>query len=109
MYLAIDTSSNVCGLSLSNKGDTLSELSWQTVQNHTVEVTYNLAYLFSLARVNPESLSAIIVAKGPGSFNGLRVGMSIAKGIAFSLNIPILGISTLEVEAYPFACTTLPL
>ena len=72
-------------------------------------MTYNLAYLFSLARVNPEALSAIIVAKGPGSFNGLRVGMSIAKGIAFSLNIPILGISTLEVEAYPFAHTMLPL
>jgi tRNA threonylcarbamoyl adenosine modification protein YeaZ len=107
--LAIDTSSNISGLALSHKGELLSELTWRTTKNHTVEVTSDLAYLLSLAKVKPDSLEAIIVAKGPGSFNGLRVGMSIAKGIAFSLNIPLLGISTLEVEAYSFAYTLLPL
>jgi len=61
------------------------------------------------AKVELNSIEAIIVAKGPGSFNGLRVGMSTAKGLAFSLDIPLLGISTLETEAYPFACTGLPL
>jgi tRNA threonylcarbamoyl adenosine modification protein YeaZ len=49
------------------------------------------------------------VARGPGSFNGLRVGVSTAKGLAFSLGIPIVGISTLEVEAYQHAETGLPI
>jgi len=109
MELAIDTSSNISSLALSREGEILAELTWQTAQNHTVEVMCRLDYLLSIARVTPDSLKAIIVAKGPGSFNGLRVGISIAKGIAFSLNIPILGISTLEAEAYPFAYTGLPL
>jgi len=101
MELAINTSSNICSLALSHKGEILAELTWQTAQNHTVEVMSRLDCLLSLTKVKPDSLEAIIVAKGPGSFNGLRVGISIAKGIAFSLNTPILGISTLEAEAYP--------
>ncbi|MFC2059941.1 tRNA (adenosine(37)-N6)-threonylcarbamoyltransferase complex dimerization subunit type 1 TsaB, partial [Chloroflexota bacterium] len=53
--------------------------------------------------------SCIIVAKGPGSFNGLRVGISTAKGLAFSLGIPIIGISTLAVTAYRHVESGLPI
>jgi len=109
MELAIDTSSNIAGIVLSRKGEVLTELTWQTVQNHTVELIPNLVHLLKQAKVELNSIEAIIVAKGPGSFNGLRVGISTAKGLAFSLNIPLLGISTLEAEAYPFAYTGLPL
>ena len=109
MDLAIDTSSNIASIALSHKGEILTELTWQSVQKHTVELMPNLAYLFHQAKVEPSSIEAIAVAKGPGSFNGLRVGISVAKGLAFSLNIPLLGISTLEAEAYPFAYTELPL
>ena len=49
------------------------------------------------------------MARGPGSFNGLRVGISTAKGLAFSLGIPIIGISSLEVVAYQHAETGLPI
>ncbi len=109
MELAIDTSSNTAGIALSHKGEFLAELTWQTAQNHTVELLPTLIRLLEQAKVEPNSLKAVIIAKGPGSFNGLRVGISIAKGLAFSLNIPLLGVSTLEVEAYPFAYTELPL
>ncbi len=61
------------------------------------------------AKATLDSIEAIVVAKGPGSFNGLRVGISTAKGLAFTLRIPLLGVNTLEAEAYPFACTALPL
>jgi len=107
--LAIDTSSSTASIALSHKGKILSELTWQSTQEHTVELTPNLACLLKQAKVAPESLEAIIVAKGPGSFNGLRVGISVAKGMALSLEIPLLGVSTLEAESYPFSYTGLPI
>ena len=87
----------------------MAELAWHSGQNHTVELVPNIARLLNQTELGPQSLGAVFVAKGPGSFNGLRVGMSTAKGLAFALNIPLVGISTLEIEAYPFAFTGLPL
>jgi len=109
MELAIDTSSSTAGVALSHKGEILASLTWQTARNHTIELLPNLVYLLQQAQVELDSTGAIIVAKGPGSFNGLRVGISIAKGLASTLNIPLLGVSTLEAEAYSFAFTGLPL
>lgn len=109
MELAIDTSSSFASIALSHKGEILAELTWQCTQNHTVELMPNLAYLLEKAKIEPAAIEAVIVAKGPGSFNGLRVGMSTAKGVAFSLNALLLGISTLELEAYAFSHTALPL
>jgi len=109
MELAIDTSSSIVSVALSHKGEVSAVLTWQTAQNHTIELLTNLICLLQQARVELDSVEAIIVAKGPGSFNGLRVGMSTAKGLASALNIPLLGVNTLEAEAYPFAFTGLPL
>jgi tRNA threonylcarbamoyl adenosine modification protein YeaZ len=109
MELAIDTSTDLTSIALSHQGETIAELTWHSGQNHTVELVPNIAYLLNQAKADPQSLCAIFVAKGPGSFNGLRVGMSTAKGLAFALNILLVGISTLELEAYPFAYTRLPL
>jgi tRNA threonylcarbamoyl adenosine modification protein YeaZ len=74
-----------------------------------VELLPNLICLLQQARVELGLIEAIIVAKGPGSFNGLRVGVSTAKGLAFALNIPLVGVNTLEAEAYKFAFLGLPL
>jgi tRNA threonylcarbamoyl adenosine modification protein YeaZ len=57
----------------------------------------------SVSGVNPKDLSAIAAAIGPGSFNGIRVGLSIAKGIALALEVPLVGIGTLDVIAYQAA------
>jgi tRNA threonylcarbamoyl adenosine modification protein YeaZ len=108
MELAIDTSSNIVSIALSQKGETVALLTWQTRQNHTMELLPNLICLLQQARVEMESIEAIVVATGPGSFNGLRVGISAAKGLAFTLRIPLVGVNTLEAEAYPFAFTALP-
>jgi len=108
MLVAIDTSTDIASLALVRDGLVLAELTWHSGQNHSVQLLPNLAHLLKLVGADARSLKAVVVAKGPGSFNGLRVGVSAAKGFAFSLDIPIAGISSLEVEAYQYAETGLP-
>jgi len=109
MQLAIDTSTDTASLALVQDNEVLAELTWHCGQNHTTQLLPHLAHLLNQAKLNLQSASGIIIAKGPGSFDGLRVGISTAKGLAFSLSIPIVGISTLEVEAYQHAETGLPI
>ncbi len=108
MQLAIDTSTDTASLALVRDGDLVAELTWRCGQNHTRQLLPNLEHLLHQFDLSPQALTGIIVARGPGSFNGLRVGISVAKGLAFSLGVPIVGISTLEVEAYQHAETGLP-
>jgi len=109
MQLAIDTSTDTASLALVQDNKVLAELTWHCGQNHTTQLLPHLAHLLNQAKLNLQSASGIIIAKGPGRFDGLRVGISTAKGLAFSLSIPIVGISTLEVEAYQHAETGLPI
>ena len=118
MELAIDTATEIASIALSSAGKVEAEMSWPAGQNHTVELIPNLLHLFRQAKIEPEGevgsvwrakIEAIIVAKGPGSFNGLRVGVGTAKGLAFALDIPLVGIGTLEAEAFPHARTGLPI
>jgi tRNA threonylcarbamoyl adenosine modification protein YeaZ len=107
MQLAIDTSTDTASLALVQESEILTELSWRCGQNHTTTLLPYLASLLSQADLGLGLLDAIIVARGPGSFNGLRVGISTAKGLAFSLGIPLVGISTLAASAYQHAATGL--
>ena len=109
MQLAIDTSTNIASVALIKDNGVLAELTWYCEQNHSVELLPRLNYLMQESGLNPQSISGVVVARGPGSFNGLRVGISTAKGLAFSLGIPIVGISTLEATAYQHAEGSLPI
>jgi len=109
MELAIDTSTETASIALSSEGGVVAELTWNAGQNHTAELLPNLVYLLHQAKSKLKDIDGLIVAKGPGSFNGLRVGMSVAKGFALALGVPLVGISTLEVEAFPHAATALPI
>jgi len=109
MQLAIDTSTDMASIALVQDSEVLAELTWHCGQNHTVELLPRLTYLLNQTGLNLQSASGVIVARGPGSFNGLRVGISTAKGLAFSLGIPVVGVSTLEVAAYQHAETGLPI
>jgi tRNA threonylcarbamoyl adenosine modification protein YeaZ len=108
MILAIDTSTDNASLALVQGDETVTELNWRCEQNHTVELLPHLARLLE-DKGGIGSISGVIVGKGPGSFNGLRAGISTAKGLAFSLGIPIVGISSLEVVAYEHAGSGLPI
>jgi len=106
MELSIDTSSSTVSVALSRKGRIVALLTWQTTQNHTIELLPNLVCLLQQSKVELGSIEAIIVAKGPGSFNGLRVGISTAKGLASALNIPLLGVKPILLPL--LACIYVP-
>jgi len=108
MELALDSSTDTASMALSRHGEVQAELSWLSEQNHTVEMMPNLLHLLAQAGIQFNDLEAIVVAKGPGTFNGVRVGVATAKALAFALAIPLVGISTLEVEAFPYAATGKP-
>ncbi len=103
MQLAIDTSTETAGLALVQDSEVLAELTWHCRQSHSTELLPRLLDLLNQSRLSIQSISGIVIARGPGSFNGLRVGVSIAKGLSLSLGCPIVGISTLEAAAYPYA------
>lgn len=101
--LAIDTSTEQAGLAVTNGSD-LAELSWRAGRDQTVSVLAQIDRLLELTGITNGELAAIAVASGPGMFNGLRVGMSLAKGIHLGSGVAVLGVSTLEATAYPFLC-----
>jgi tRNA threonylcarbamoyl adenosine modification protein YeaZ len=109
ILLAIDTSTDSASLALVQDGKTLAEATWRCGQNHSVELLPHLTQLLNEAKIKIQSVGCILVARGPGSFNGLRVGLSTAKGLAFSLGIPIIGISSLALEACQHAESDLPI
>jgi tRNA threonylcarbamoyl adenosine modification protein YeaZ len=108
VLLAFDTSTETASLALAQHETVLAELTWRSKQNHTTQLLPTLNQLFNLTETDAKVLKAIIVAQGPGSFNGLRVGVASAKGLAFSLGIPIVGVNSLEVAAYQYAESGLP-
>jgi len=83
-------------------------MNWRCGQNHSVQLLPALSFVLKQQRLDIKSATGIIVARGPGSYNGLRVGFSTVKGLAFSLEIPIVGISTMEADAYQHADQGLP-
>ena len=108
MYLAIETSSDTASLVLAEEGEILAELNWRCAQSHTTTLLPNLDNLLKQSGLDLTAITAVIVSQGPGSYNGLRVGISTAKALAFSLNIPVVGIDSLEALAYQHAEAGLP-
>ena len=88
-------------LALYNGQRVLSEETWRTANYHTVELMPAIVRMLDRQGVSVEALSAVAVSLGPGSFTGLRIGMGVAKGLALTREIPLLGVPTLQTVAYP--------
>ena len=99
VLLAIDSATRVLSLALHDGQQVMAELTWNTSNRHTVELTPAIQYVMARSQVAPGDLAALAVSQGPGSFNGLRIGFSVAKGLALALNIPLIAIPTLDVIA----------
>ena len=109
MLLAVDTSTAFVGLALFDGERMLGEMTWMTNRHHTAELSPALSGLLSRCGASMASVDALGVAIGPGSFTSLRVGLSLVKGIALARNLPVVGISTLDIIAAPQPLARLPL
>jgi tRNA threonylcarbamoyl adenosine modification protein YeaZ len=99
MLLAIDTASRVLSLALYDGQQVRAETTWTTQNQHTVELMPAIQQLMDRASTAMTDLAALAVSQGPGSFNGLRIGFSAAKGLAFARHLPLFTIPTLDIVA----------
>jgi tRNA threonylcarbamoyladenosine biosynthesis protein TsaB len=97
--LAIDTSNYPLGIALLNQEAVIGEYITNIKGNHSVRAMPAIQSLMKDCGIEPKQLTKIVVAKGPGSYTGVRIGVTIAKTLAWSLNIPIVGVSSLEILA----------
>lgn len=102
MELCIDTSTRYASIGCSEKGELLQELTWRSQRNHSVELAPAVETLLKRQKITIKDLEAVFVAKGPGAFSALRVGMSLAKSLSVGAEIPIVGIPTSDVEVEPY-------
>ncbi|MBI4497338.1 MAG: tRNA (adenosine(37)-N6)-threonylcarbamoyltransferase complex dimerization subunit type 1 TsaB [Chloroflexi bacterium] len=108
IHLAIDTSTVYAGLAASRAGTVLAEYTWRADRDHTRTLMPAIVRVLEFHGWKPEDLAGVVVAIGPGSFNGLRVGLSVAKGLALALEVPLVGVSTLAASAYAHVSGGLP-
>ena len=99
LILNLETSTHICSVSLS-EGDKI--IGWKEDaegRNHATLLSVFIEDLLKENSVNPEALEAIAVSKGPGSYTGLRIGVSTAKGMAYALSKPLISVNTLKMMA----------
>jgi tRNA threonylcarbamoyladenosine biosynthesis protein TsaB len=99
MLLALDSSSNVASLALLRDSSVAADLRWNVGRRHSQELIAHLDALLAQVDAKVADLTAVAVALGPGSFNGVRVGVTAAKTLAMALAIPLCGVCTLDVIA----------
>lgn len=99
--LQLETSSKNCSVALSHQGKTEFLLEEAHEQySHGQDLHPLIQKLMDQAPIELKNLAAIAVGKGPGSYTGLRIGVSAAKGLAYALDLPLIGINSLELMVH---------
>ena len=95
----IETSTNVCSVALSQDNRILWNKENHKEQSHSVLLGKYMDELLNFVRTTGISLDGVVVSCGPGSYTGLRIGVSTAKGLAYGLDLPLLSVNTLQIMA----------
>jgi len=96
--LSIETSTDVCSVAIANEGVVTAKQELFQPNSHSTHLTLLIEELFKTEGVSPiEKLDAVAVSAGPGSYTGLRIGVSVAKGICYAQSIPLIAIDTLKI------------
>lgn len=109
MLLAVDTSSQSVGIALYDGIQVVSELVWLSKQYQTVELAPKISELIDQTGIPIKEIKILAVATGPGSYTGLRIGLSFVKGMAMAGHLAIVGIPSLDFLAYSQAPQEIPM
>ena len=99
LLLALDTSTRQASVALCSEDELRAEYTWHVGNNHSVELLDRISRLLAECGNSMQDIDGVAVATGPGSFNGLRVAVATAKALAFALQKPLVGVSTLDIIA----------
>lgn len=100
LILSIESATSICSVSVHNEGKLLGLVELQGENIHAKKLMLLIESLFQKTGLEFKDLSAIAVSSGPGSYTGLRIGVSIAKGLAYALDLPLIGVDTLLALAH---------
>lgn len=99
--LSIETSTDVCSVAMSENGQCIFKQEDHGGPNHAVSLGVYVDEALSFTDNHAIPLGAVAVSCGPGSYTGLRIGVSMAKGVCYGKNVPLLAVPTLEVMCVP--------
>ncbi len=99
VIISIETSTNVCSVALSNNGKCLDDRINFEGPSHATLLSVYVQEMLNTAKEKELSIDAIAVSCGPGSYTGLRIGVSTAKGLCYGLGVPLIAINTLDLLA----------
>ena len=104
LILAIDTSTNIGTVSIfDDKKGIVGEITLNVKQNHSAITMTTMNTLFNLTWIDKKEIEKVEVSFGPGSFTGIRIGVGLAKGLAYALKKPIAGINELDMIANSYS------
>lgn len=95
--LCIETSTNCCSAAICKDGVAVVSKENLTGANHASELPVFIEQLLATARASQWQIDAVALSEGPGSYTGLRIGTSIAKGLCYGMNIPLIPVNTLQI------------
>ena len=103
IILHIETSTEVCSVALSRGKECVCVKESAQGRDHAGKLTVFIAQMLDANGISASKLDAVAVSSGPGSYTGLRIGLSVAKGLCYGADIPLLSVSTLQSMAMGFA------
>src|SRR5688572_16695119 len=100
VILSLETSTDVCSVALHDNIHLLAQDEIHEPQSHAARLAPMIDVMLRKVRIEKKQIKAVAVTQGPGSYTGLRIGTSTAKGICYALDIPLISVGTLELLAF---------
>ncbi len=108
ILLGLETSGLTSGVYLSRNNQLLAEISLNIRNIHSRGIALFIEQILTFAEIGFDQVSAVVISAGPGSFTGLRIGYSVAKGLLHALQKPLIEIPTLDIWSYQQGQVTFP-
>ena len=99
LILSLETATTNCSVALASDGKVVASRSINSGYSHSEKINVFIEEVIAQAGVTLKDLQAVAVSSGPGSYTGLRIGISTAKGLCYALDIPLIAVTTLDAVA----------